>query len=159
MRDSPERERVTDMGSDQIIIYCSAHVMSQRDYPIPDLPTPDPEYGPEQVVKIQLEALADNDDPVANAGIKTAYNFASPANRRATGPLDRFVNMVNGPLYAPMVDHVEAQTEPIEQTGDRAEQSVTLTGPDGRTVTYQFELSVCREEPLDGCWLTDSVLS
>ncbi|MFB6255851.1 MAG: DUF4864 domain-containing protein [Haloplanus sp.] len=132
--------------------------MSRPDYPVPDLPVPDPEYGPEQVVGIQLEALADNDEPVEDAGIKTAYNFASPANRRTTGPLDRFLKMVKGPRYAPMVDHVEASTGPLERTGDRAEQRVTLTGPDGRTVTYQFGLSVCGEEPLDGCWLTDSVL-
>lgn len=132
--------------------------MSQPDYPVTGLPTPAPGYGPEQVVRIQLEALADNDDPVENAGIKTAYNFASPANRRATGPLDRFVRMVEGPKYAPMVDHVEARTDSLERTGDRAEQRVTLTGPGGRTVTYQFGLSVCSEEPLDGCWCTDSVL-
>lgn len=132
--------------------------MSHSDYPVPDLPTPDSEYGPEQVVRIQLEAFADNDDPVENAGIKTAYNFASPANRRATGPLARFVTMVESPRYAPMIDHVEARTEPLEWTGTRARQRVTLTGPDGRTATYRFELSVCSEAPLEGCWLTDSVL-
>jgi hypothetical protein len=132
--------------------------MSQPDHPVPGLPTPEPGYEPEQVVGIQLEALADNDEPVENAGIKTAYNFASPANRRATGPLDRFVKMVEGDRYAPMIDHVEATRGPLDRTGDRAEQQVTLTGPSGRTVTYQFALSVCSEEPLDGCWLTDSVL-
>ena len=132
--------------------------MAQPDYPIPDLPMPDRKYEPEQVVEIQLEALADNDDPVENAGIKTAYNFASPANRRSTGPLSRFMTMVEAPRYAPMINHVEARTNSIKQTGDRAEQRVTLTGPDDRTVTYQFGLSVCHEEPLDGCWLTDRVL-
>ncbi len=132
--------------------------MTQPDYPVSGLPMPDRKYGPEQVVKIQLEALADNDDPVENAGIKTAYNFASPANRRATGPLDRFIEMVEKPRYAPMINHVQARTDPLEQTGNRAEQRVTLTGPNGRTVTYQFGLSVCNEGPLDGCWLTDSVL-
>ena len=131
--------------------------MTHSDYPVSGLPTPDPSYDPERVVEIQLEALADNDTPVENAGVKTAYNFASPANRRATGPLDRFVAMVRGPQYAPMVDHVEATTDPLERTDDRAEQRVTLTGPDGRTVTYRFGLSVCDEPPLEGCWLTDSV--
>jgi hypothetical protein len=132
--------------------------MSDSEYPVDGLPMPSPEYGPAEVVEIQLEALADNDSPVENAGIKTAYNFASPGNRRSTGPLDRFIQMVEGPRYAPMVDHTEATTGPLERTGDRARQRVTLTGPDGRTVTYQFGLSVCDEPPLDGCWLTDSVL-
>ena len=73
--------------------------MTANDYPIDGLPTPDPSHEPEQVVEIQLDALAANDTPEANAGIKTAYNFASPANRRSTGPLDRFVRMVEGPQY------------------------------------------------------------
>lgn len=132
--------------------------MSTSDYPIEGVPTPDPSYGPERVVEIQLTALADNDDPIENAGIRTAYNFASPANRRSTGPLRRFVAMVEGPQYAPMIDHVEAVTGPLERDGDRATQSVTLTGPDGKTATYDFGLSNRRNGPLDGCWLTDRVV-
>ena len=128
------------------------------DYPIRDLPTPEPEYGPAEVVTVQLDALATNDDPFENAGIGTAYNFASPANRRATGPFERFVKMVTGPQYAPMVDHEEATTGPMERDGATAEQRVTLTGPDGRTVTYLFGLSKQRGGALDGHWLTDRVL-
>ena len=132
--------------------------MTDADYPIEGLPTPDPSYSPERVVGIQLDGLATNDDPVPNAGIKTAYNFASPANRRQTGPLDQFVRMVKGPQYAPMVDHVEAVRGPLERDGQQAQQRVTLTGPDGRTVTYEFGVSKQSGGRLDGCWLTDRVL-
>ncbi len=127
-------------------------------YPIANLPTPDQSYDPEEVVDVQLEGLAANDDPFENAGIGVAYNFASPANRQSTGPFDRFVRMVKGPQYAPMVDHVEATTGPMEQTGSSAEQRVTLTGPDGRTETYVFGLSNQRNGTLSGCWLTDRVV-
>jgi len=127
-------------------------------YPIEGVPTPDPSYDPERVVGIQLEALAHNNDPIPNAGIKTAYNFASPANRRQTGPLDRFVRMVEGAQYAPMIDHEDAVRGPLEQQGSRADQQVTLTGTDGRTVTYRFGISKHSGGPLDGCWLTDRVL-
>jgi hypothetical protein len=131
--------------------------MSEK-YPIANLPTPDPSYDPEEVVALQLDGLATNDDPFENAGIGVAYNFASPANRRSTGPFDRFVRMVTGPQYAPMVDHVEATTEPLERSGGITEQRVTLTGPDGRTVTYRFGLSDDRDGELSGCWLTDRVV-
>ncbi|OYR45961.1 DUF4864 domain-containing protein [Halorubrum sp. Hd13] len=131
--------------------------MSDR-YPIAGLPTPDPTYDADRVVAIQLEALATNDDPFTNAGIGVAYNFASPANRRATGPFDRFRQMVHNPRYAPMIDHVEATTGPVERDGNDAAQRVTLTGPDGRTVTYVFELSRRRRGELDEHWLTDSVV-
>ncbi len=127
-------------------------------YPIEGVPSPDTSDGPERVVAVQLEGLAENDEPFKNAGIGVAYNFASPANRQATGPFDRFVRMVKGPQYAPMVDHVEATTGPMERTGDTAEQRVTLTGPDGRTMTYTFGLSNGRQGDLDGYWLTDRVM-
>lgn len=127
-------------------------------YPIAELPTPSPTYDPGRVVSIQLEALATNDEPFKDAGIGVAYNFASPANRRATGPFDRFRQMVHNPRYAPMIDHVEATTGPIERDGDNAAQRVTLTGPNGRTVTYAFTLSRRRSGELDDHWLTDSVV-
>jgi hypothetical protein len=127
------------------------------DYPIDGLPTPDLSDDPEAVVAVQLEGLATNDEPFTNAGIGTAYNFASPANRRTTGPFDRFVAMVTGPRYSPMVDHVEATLSPMERGNGRAEQRVTLTGPDGRTATYVFGLSNQRSGELDGYWLTDRV--
>ena len=131
--------------------------MADSDYPVEDLPTPDPSYGAERVVGIQLDALGSNDDPIPNAGIGTAYNFASPANRRQTGPLDRFVRMVEGPRYAPMIDHVEAVRGPLERHDRQAQQSVTLTGPAGRTVTYEFGVSKQSGGRFDGCWLTDRV--
>ena len=122
------------------------------------MPSPDPSHDPERVVAVQLEALAANDDPFENAGIGVAYNFASPANRRSTGPFERFARMVTGPRYAPMVDHVEATAGPLERDGDTATQRVTLTGPDGRTETYEFGLSRRRSGELDGYWLTDRVV-
>ena len=132
--------------------------MDTSDYPVEEVPTPDPSFCPERVVEIQVDALAANNDPVENAGIKTAYNFASPANRRATGPLSRFVAMVKGPRYAPMIDHVEATAGPMERDGTRATQTVRLTGSDGRTAAYEFGLSSRRDGPLDGHWLTDRVV-
>lgn len=144
------------MGATYTAVSTTIHMTDA--YPIDDAPTPDPGYDPSTVVEIQLEGLANNDEPVDNAGVATAYNFASPANRRSTGPFDRFVRMVTGPQYAPMVDHVEATTGPLEQDGHTAEQRVTLTGADGRVATYRFGLSDDRSGSLDGYWLTDRVL-
>lgn len=135
-----------------------AVIEMSNEYPIADVATPDPSYGPERVVEIQLAGLATNDDPFENAGIGVAYNFASPANRRSTGPFDRFVRMVTGPTYAPMVDHVRATPGPMERDGSRAEQRVTITDPAGRTETYAFGLSSDRDGELDGYWLTDRVV-
>lgn len=106
-----------------------------KEFPIDGLPTPDESYGPGKVIELQLDALATNNDPFKNAGIGVAYNFASPANRRTTGPFDQFTAMVTSPRYSPMVDHVDAETGPLEREDTIAEQRVTITGPTGRTMT------------------------
>lgn len=133
--------------------------MDSETYPVDGLPTPAPSYGPKAVIEIQLAALATNDSPIENAGIKTAYNFASPANRRSTGPLSNFIRMVESPPYAPMIDHVDATTDPLEREGPQATQRVTLTGPSGRTVTYRFGVSKQSGGRFADCWLTDRVLT
>ncbi len=128
------------------------------DHPFEDLPTPDPDLGPAEVVQAQLDALEHNDDPVPDAGVKTAYNFASPANRQATGPFDRFRRMVHNRRYRPMVDFEDAVAGPVERdsNGEVAVQRVTITGTGNRTLTYVFRLSR-GEDALEGCWLTDAV--
>ena len=129
-----------------------------EDHPVSGLPTPVSDADPGEAVATQLDALASNDDPFEDAGVLTAYNFASPGNRRATGPRERFVRMVHGPRYAPMVDHEEAVAGPVERDGDRAARRVTVTGPGGRTVTYAFGLSPATAGPFEGCWMTDRVV-
>ncbi len=127
-------------------------------YPIETAPTPAPEDGPETALRRQLDALADNDDPTDDAGIRTAYNFASPAARRRTGSYDRFARLLRSPRYAPLVDHVEAVAGPLERDWSDATRRVTVTGPDGRTVTYEFRLSPAATGPFRNCWQTDAVV-
>ena len=62
---------------------------------------PHPALSPRDVVRIQIEALRKNDTPYENRGIEVTFNFASPANKRMTGPLERFKVMVHNPIYEP----------------------------------------------------------
>ena len=55
---------------------------------------PDPSLSPQDVVSIQIEALRNNDIPYADRGIEVTFNFTSPANKRVTGPLERFKEIV-----------------------------------------------------------------
>ena len=119
------------------------------------MPTPHPDLTPRQVVAVQLEALRANDDPHPDAGIATTFGFASEANRRVTGPVARFANMLHNPAYRPMLNHSSAQSGPMQVEGDVARTQVVLLGGDGRLVAYDFTLS---RDPATGCWLTDSVL-
>ena len=47
-----------------------------------------------EVLKIQLEALKNNDKPKMDNGIEQTSLFAHPQNKIITGPLDRFKLML-----------------------------------------------------------------
>lgn len=123
-----------------------------------DDPDPSPEWTPAEVVRIQVEAMQRNDQPVQDAGIATAFRFASPSNRAATGPLDRFTEMVHGPGYRALLNAEQAEYGMIRVEGDVAVQQVTLTGADGQRTSFLFGLSRQRGGPCDGCWMTDAVV-
>jgi len=119
--------------------------------------TPSPELSPEDVVSIQLEALRHNDTPTRDAGIATTFLFASPANRVATGPLDRFADLVKTSAYRAMIDHRRVERGPMHVDGDDARQRVVVYSATGARVAYMFLLSRQHGGPYDGCWMTDGV--
>ena len=121
-------------------------------------PEPSPDLSPAEVVRIQVEALGRADLGGAEPGeIAVAWRFASPANQSATGPLDRFAEMVRGPVYAPLLDHERASYGPVMVEGDQAAQGVTLTLADGRRAAFVFVLRRQSGGAFDGCWMTEAV--
>ena len=118
---------------------------------------PGPEYGPADVVRIQVQALASNDTPYRNAGIEVAFRFASPANKRFTGPLRRFIRMLYTPTYRPFIDHKVAHFGQVDIQGSEATLTVILTAANGQRVGYVFRLSKQRGAPCKACWMTDEV--
>ncbi len=119
---------------------------------------PSPAYGPDEVIRLQLEALAANDDPHEDAGIEVAFRLASPANKRVTGPLARFIAMEHNALYGPLLNHRAVRYGALRLEDDPAAQTVIVTAGDGEVVAYLFVLSRQQGGACDGCWMTDSVL-
>lgn len=115
---------------------------------------PDASLPPSTVVRLQVEALA---EASASDGIAVAFRFASPANKEATGPLERFTGIVQAPSYSPLLDHLDAAYGPLHVEGRFAAQVVEILARDGSRHTYLFELTRQRGGPFDGCWMTDSV--
>jgi len=118
--------------------------------------SPSSKLTPEQVVHIQLAALRLND--ARNRGIEVAFRFASPDNKLHTGPLPRFISMMQEGPYSLMLAYENAAYEPVEVADDYARQRVTLIGS-GLVVVYEFYLSRQTEGPCTGCWLTDAVIA
>jgi hypothetical protein len=113
---------------------------------------------PEQVVRIQLDALADNDEPYGDHGIEVTYRFASLGNKVFTGPLGRFKQMIRGPIFGPMIGHRAATVESVTVEDGEAVVDVVLRTAAGDFAGYQFRLSRQRGGACDGCWMTDGVV-
>ena len=64
---------------------------------------PRPELTPAEVVRTVLAALRNNNSPLPNAGVFTAYYFASPANHTVTGPYGHFMGLVKQTRFAPLL--------------------------------------------------------
>ena len=64
-----------------------------------ELLKPNNEFKPFDVVKIQLSALKNNNKPYQNAGIEQTWEFAHPSNKKFTGPLSRFIELLNDDSY------------------------------------------------------------
>lgn len=62
-------------------------------------PDPDPRLSPADVVRIQLESLRTNG--LSDNGIDTTYRFASPSNKKVTGPYARFAQMTEAVIVKP----------------------------------------------------------
>ena len=119
-------------------------------------PSPSPEWQPVEVVNLQLEALRNN-NPATDAGIATAYAFASPKNKESVGELANFSRMLHSG-YADMLTHTEADLETLEVSEREAAIGVTLRLAGNSQHRYIFVLSRNDGAPCDGCWLTDGVI-
>ena len=122
-----------------------------------ELPQPTIGQLPGDVVRIVIEALAQNDNPFANAGITTTFAFASPANKVNTGPLLKFTQMVRTPAYGIMIDHVEHEFSEVVLMGVQAYQMVKVRALNGAEAVFAFRLSQQQGGEFDGMWMTDAV--
>ncbi|MFB6231143.1 MAG: DUF4864 domain-containing protein [Salinibacter sp.] len=121
------------------------------------LPEPSPDLSPKEVVRLQVEALKNNDTPYDDAGIEAAFNFASPDNKRATGPLRRFQTLFETPAYGPMINHSGATYSQVQRDDSVARMGVILKTDQGTRIGYLFRLSKQSSPPHQGCWMTDAV--
>lgn len=131
--------------------------MNTPQKPKTDSPAPDPKLTPEAVVRLQVEAMRRNDVPTPDSGIRTAFRFASPANREVTGPVEQFILLVKNPLYRPLLDHKSARYETLPRLGDAARVRATLVAADGNEVAFVFTLTKQTVGEYANCWMTDGV--
>ena len=123
-----------------------------------ELLKPTPEINPEEVVKIQLSSLMNNNEPYLNAGIEQTWEFAHPSNRAFTGPIQRFTQMMYAPSYAVMLDHKKHEIIEVKLENNIAYFFIELTSIDGKMFGFKWTLEKVKEEGgFKDCWMTTAV--
>ena len=113
---------------------------------------------PRQVVKIQLSGLMNNDKPNIDNGIKQTWEFAHPSNKKYTGPLSSFINLLKSENYKMLLNHLESEIIKVFESNNRYGFEVRVLGGDKNYYKFQWIVEKYYEEgPLKDCWLTTSV--
>ena len=123
-----------------------------------ELIKPSIEIEPAKVVNIQLSGLMKNDNPSKNHGIKQTWEFAHPANKKYTGPLPKFINLLQSESYKMLLNHLDNEIIEVFNSINRYGFEVTILALDKKYYKFQWVVEKYYEDgPLKDCWLTTSV--
>lgn len=121
-------------------------------------PHPDPTLQPHDVVRLQLDALQNNDLTPDNGGIRIAYRFTSPDKQDDFRTINDFIRVIKGP-YAPLIGFECAELGALNnfRAGHATLQAWVYR--DGRAIcAFLWFLS---RQPAEndhaGCWLVDFI--
>ena len=113
---------------------------------------------PFNVVKIQLSALKNNNKPYKNAGIAQTWEFAHPSNKKFTGPLSRFIKLLNDENYNILLNHIEHKIVEVYKSEKKFIYEVTILDRENFFFKYNWEVKkFLNVGPLNNSWLTTSV--
>jgi hypothetical protein len=125
-------------------------------------PRPNSDLAPGEVIRTVVQALQNCNSPTPNAGIFTAYQFASPGNRANTGPYGTFLRLVRLPGFAPLFSSHADSYGPVAVAGDHAKQTVGFRVKGDRMAWFRFIVSRQTSEQTrgrcPGCWMVDAVI-
>ncbi len=119
---------------------------------------PSIEINPVQVVKIQLNGLMKNDSPYKDKGIEQTWEFAHPNNKKFTGPLNKFKEMIKGESYKMLIDHENHEVKEIFLNNEIAVFEVVIMDSDKKYFKFKWQVEkYLNNGPLENCWLTTVV--
>ena len=123
-----------------------------------DLINPSSKLNPYEVLMIQLNSLKNNNNPYEDAGIEQTWKFAHPTNKAATGPLNKFKEMIYSDNYKILIDHENTQIINIKETNNKFIFKVYVLSKDKKKYYYVWQIEkVLVEGDFKNCWMTTSV--
>ena len=141
----------------KIILY-TTFILLNTSLAFADLIKPSNKIDPSKVVSIQLEGLMNNDKPSKDHGIKQTWEFAHPSNKKYTGPVPRFIKLLQSEGYKMLLNHLENEIVEVFKSNNRYGFEVTILGENKKYYKFQWVVEKYYEDgPLKDCWLTSSV--
>ncbi len=95
---------------------------------IADLIKPNSTLKPLDVLEIQLNSLKNNNNPYKDAGIEQTWEFAHPSNKKYTGPLPRFIKLLQSEEYKMLLNNLENEIVEVFNPNNRYCFEVTILG-------------------------------
>ena len=113
---------------------------------------------PFDVLMIQLNSLKNNNNPYKDAGIEQTWEFAHPINKVATGPLERFKQMIYSNSYKILISHENNKTIILKEAPNKFVYKVFVLSKDKKRYYYIWQIEkVMVEGKLKNCWMTTAV--
>ena len=120
-----------------------------------ELTEPNKRLEPYDVVKIQLEALKNNNKD--DNGIKQTWLFAHPDNKKITGPYERFRIMIYGQQYKFLLNHSSHKINLITNSSNRFIYRIEILSDKKQLFFYEWHVQKGSEEKCKNCWFTSAV--
>ena len=125
-----------------------------------DLIKPQPDLKPLDVLLIQLNSLKNNNTPYSDAGIEQTWEFAHPNNKKITGPLEKFKQMIYSKSYEILISHENSEVIILNETENISIYKVIILSKDKKKYYYIWQVEkVLLDGNLKNCWMTTKVSS
>ena len=141
-----------------ILIFLSLGSLRYYDNYSPSLTKPNSSLKPFDVVTIQLDSLQRNNIPFKDAGIEQVWKFAHPNNKKITGPLNNFKEMIYSKNYKMLIEHENSEITILSESANRLVYKIYILSSDKKRYAYIWQIDkVLTEGDLKNCWMTTSV--
>lgn len=118
---------------------------------------PSKNFTPYDVIKIQLNALKNNNKLTNDLGIKQVWIFAHPENKKVTGPYERFRIMIYGAQYRYLLNHTSHKIDLMTNTPQKNIYKVEILTKDKTLFFYEWHVKKGDEKNCKDCWFTSAV--
>ena len=125
-----------------------------------ELIKPNSDLKPFDVLMIQLKSLKDNNKPYKDAGIEQTWEFAHPANKKMTGPLEKFKRMIYSKSYEILISHENSEITILKESENISIYKVIILTKNKKKYYYIWNVEkVLSNNNFKNCWMTTSVSS